>query len=64
MEILRSCQIIYNDFTVRKINECDGITSIFTTPNLNSDDILVIIISTLITIYFILKIVVLFKRKD
>lgn len=63
MEILRACKIIYDDLSVKQINECDGLTSIFTTPNLSSDDLLIMLIAFLITFYFILKIKKL-KKED
>ncbi len=56
MVFLRSCKIIYEDFTIKQVNECDGLTSIFSMPNLSSDDLLVMLIAFLITLYFILKI--------
>lgn len=56
MIFLRSCKIIYEDFVVKQVNECDGLTSIFSMPNLSGDDLLVILIAFLVTLYFILKI--------
>lgn len=64
MYFLRSCKIIYDDFTTRSVSECDGLSSIFSMPNISMVDFLILLLCILITIYFILKIIVLFKNKE
>lgn len=62
MYFLRSCSIIYEDWTTKKVEECDGIMSIFSTPNISSIDILILLACILITIYFLLKVILLFSK--
>lgn len=62
MIFLRSCKIIYEDFTVKQINQCDGFFSIFSMPNISSVEFLIILTCLLITLYFILKTILLFKK--
>ncbi len=64
MYFLRSCTIIYDDLTSREIEECDGIMSLFTMPNIEGVEIIILLTCILITIYFLLKIILLFKNSE
>ena len=55
MFFLRSCKIIYDDLTVKTVNSCDGIASIFSMPNFSGTDVLILLSCVFITFYFILK---------
>lgn len=62
MYFLQSCRIIYEDLSVRTVDECDGLMSIFTMPNVSGMDIIILLAIILITVYFILKTILLFKN--
>lgn len=62
MIFLRSCRIIYEDLTSRSINQCDGLESLLTMPNITGTDVIILLVCILITIYFMLKVVLLFKK--
>lgn len=62
MYFLQSCKIIYEDFSVRNVNDCDGILSVFTMPNVSMLDILILLVIILVTIYFLLKTILLFRK--
>lgn len=62
MYFLQSCKIIYEDLSVRNVNDCDGILSVFTMPNVSMLDILILLVIILVTIYFLLKTILLFRK--
>lgn len=62
MYFLQSCKIIYEDLSVRNVNDCDGILSVFTMPNVSLLDILILLVIILVTIYFLLKTILLFRK--
>lgn len=62
MYFLQSCKIIYEDLSIRNVNECDGIMSVFTMPNVSMLDILILLVIILVTIYFLLKTILLFRK--
>jgi len=62
MYFLQSCRIIYEDLSSRAVEECDGLMSIFTMPNVSGVDIVILLACTLITVYFILKTILLFRN--
>lgn len=62
MYFLQSCKIIYEDFSVRNVNDCDGILSVFTMPSVSMLDILILLIIILVTIFFLLKTILLFGK--
>ena len=62
MYFLQSCKIIYEDLSVRNVNDCDGILSLFTMPNVIMLDILILLVIILVTIYFLLKTILLFRK--
>ena len=64
MYFLRSCRIIYDDLTSRAIDECDGLLSVFTMPNVSAVDVLILLAIIMITIYFILKTILLFRNNE
>lgn len=62
MYFLQSCKIIYEDLSVRNVNDCEGILSVFTMPNVSMLDILILLVIILVTIYFLLKTILLFRK--
>ncbi len=64
MFFLRSCKIIYEDFTTRSVSQCDGLGSIFSMSNISGTDILILLVCVFITFYFILKTYVLLKKDN
>lgn len=62
MYFLQSCKIIYEDLSIRNVNDCDGILSVFTMPNVSMLDILILLVIILVTIYFLLKTILLFRK--
>ena len=62
MYFLKSCTILYEDFSTRTVEECDGLMSIFTMPNVSGVDIVILLAIVLITVYFILKTILLFRN--
>jgi len=64
MYFLRSCRIIYEDLTSRSIDECDGLLSVFTMPNVSALDILILLAIIMITVYFVLKTILLFRNNE
>lgn len=64
MYFLRSCTVIYDDFTTSRIEECDGLTSLFTMTNLTASDIIILILLGMLILYFLLKTISLFTNKE
>lgn len=64
MYFLRSCKIIYDDFSYKSVANCDGIESIFSMPNISGTDVLILLSCIFITFYFILKTYVLLKNDN
>lgn len=64
MYFLRSCRIIYEDLSSRSVEECDGLISIFTMSNVSLLDVLILLAIILITVYFILKTILLFRNNE
>lgn len=62
MFFLRSCEIIYSDYTRRSVNECDGFFAMFDMSNVSLLEVLLVLVSFLISVYFILKIIFLLKN--
>lgn len=62
MYFLRSCSIIYEDWTTKEVNECDGIMSIFSMPNVSGTELLIFILCVVIILYFLLKILLLLDK--
>lgn len=64
MYFLQSCKIIYADLSTKSVDECEGITSIFSMPSISLLDVLILLTIILITTYFILKIILLFRNQN
>lgn len=62
MYFLQSCRIIYEDLSSRSVDNCDGILSVFTMPSVSMLDVLILLVIILVTIYFLLKTILLFRR--
>lgn len=62
MYFLQSCKIIYQDLSVRTVDECDGLLSVFTMPKVSMLDFLILLAIILVIVYFILKTILLFRK--
>ena len=45
MFFLRSCEIIYSDYTRRSVNECDGFFAMFDMSNVSLLGVLLVLVS-------------------
>ena len=64
MFFLRSCKIIYEDLTIKNVSNCDGISSIFSMPNVEAIDVLILLSCVFISFYFVLKTFLLLNDKN
>lgn len=64
MFFLRSCKIIYEDLTIKNVSNCDGISSIFSMPNIEAIDVLILLSCVFISFYFVLKTFLLLNDKN
>ena len=62
MYFLQSCRIIYQDLSTRSVEECEGILSIFSMPRVSMLDFLILLTMILISVYFIMKTILLFRK--